>query len=392
MNLLKKRRIFFLLAALSISVFGAYFYFKNSGEKITYITEEVRENNVQKVVNASGEVKAIELVTVGAQVSGKVEKLHVSIGQKVERGDLIAEIDSTTQQNDVNINKAKLNSYKAQLASAKITLEIAKKQYERMLALEKSDAVAVEEIEDFKDTYESAKSKVTEVEALIEETEISLSTAETNLGYTRITAPLSGVVVCVSVKQGQTVNAAMDTPAIVQIADPNRMEILLEISEGDIYDIKSGARVDYSILADLNKVYHTTLKSIDPGLTLLTNGEYDDGTDSSEAIYYYGRLEVPNEDGKLRIGMTMQSVIYVSSAENALTVASVAVKGGGDAKYVEVLTESGVEKRDISTGISDGLNVVVLKGLKAGEKVVIAELSSSEITSKTSKFAPPSAF
>ena len=157
MNLLKKRRIFFLLAALSISVFGAYFYFKNSGEKITYITEEVRENNVQKVVNASGEVKAIELVTVGAQVSGKVEKLHVSIGQKVERGDLIAEIDSTTQQNDVNINKAKLNSYKAQLASAKITLEIAKKQYERMLALEKSDAVAVEEIEDFKDTYESAK-------------------------------------------------------------------------------------------------------------------------------------------------------------------------------------------------------------------------------------------
>ena len=227
---------------------------------------------------------------------------------------------------------------------------------------------------------------------MIEETEISLSTAETNLGYTRITAPLSGVVVCVSVKQGQTVNAAMDTPAIVQIADPNRMEILLEISEGDIYDIKSGARVDYSILADLNKVYHTTLKSIDPGLTLLTNGEYDDGTDSSEAIYYYGRLEVPNEDGKLRIGMTMQSVIYVSSAENALTVASVAVKGGGDAKYVEVLTESGVEKRDISTGISDGLNVVVLKGLKAGEKVVIAELSSSEITSKTSKFAPPSAF
>lgn len=183
-------------------------------------------------------MKAIELVTVGAQVSGKVEKLHVSIGQKVERGDLIAEIDSTTQQNDVNINKAKLNSYKAQLASAKITLEIAKKQYERMLALEKSDAVAVEEIEDFKDTYESAKSKVTEVEALIEETEISLSTAETNLGYTRITAPLSGVVVCVSVKQGQTVNAAMDTPAIVQIADLNRMEILLEISEGDIYDIK----------------------------------------------------------------------------------------------------------------------------------------------------------
>lgn len=380
------------MAALSISVFGAYFYFKNSGEKITYITEEVRENNVQKVVNASGEVKAIELVTVGAQVSGKVEKLHVSIGQKVERGDLIAEIDSTTQQNDVNINKAKLNSYKAQLASAKITLEIAKKQYERMLALEKSDAVAVEEIEDFKDTYESAKSKVTEVEALIEETEISLSTAETNLGYTRITAPLSGVVVCVSVKQGQTVNAAMDTPAIVQIADLNRMEILLEISEGDIYDIKPGARVDYSILADLNKVYHTTLKSIDPGLTLLTNGEYDDGTDSSEAIYYYGRLEVPNEDGKLRIGMTMQSVIYVSSAENALTVVSVAVKGGGDAKYVEVLTESGVEKRDISTGISDGLNVVVLKGLKAGEKVVIAELSSSEITSKASKFAPPSAF
>lgn len=375
----KKLLVYVILAATAA---GLYFKYLKKEDTITYITQPVRRQNVEKVVNATGEVKAVDLVTVGAQVSGKIEKLYVSIGQTVKMGDMIAEIDSTTQQNDVDIAKAKMSSYQAQLKAAKTSLKIARKQYQRMQSLKKQNAASTEDLENAEDGYESAMSKVAEIEASLKETEISLSTAETNLGYTKITAPLDGTIVSVPVKVGQTINAAMDTPTIVQIADLNQMEIYIEISEGDIGNIKPGVKVTYSVLADMNKVYETTLKSIDPALTLLTDDQYTEVVDSSEAIYFYGRLVVPNADGKLRIGMTTQNVIYVESAENVLTVPAMALKGDVDGKYVEVRTAEGVERRPVITGVSDDLNVEIKKGVSEGEEVVIAKMSSAEISDK----------
>ena len=387
----ENKKIFFYGAVIILGIWLGTKFFGND-DNITYITEKVQRQNIQKVVNAAGEVRAIQLVTVGAQVSGKIETLYVTVGQVVKKGDLIAEIDSTTQQNEVDINKAKLNSYEAQLAAAKVSLKIAEKKYKRTQALRKQNAASAEDLEDAEDAYETAKSKVTELDSTIKETEISLSTAETNLGYTKITAPLDGTIVSVPVKQGQTINAAMDTPTIVQIADLSQMEILIEISEGDISNIKPGVKVTYSILGDLNNIYETTLKSIDPGLTLLTNNEYTEVVGSDEAIYYYGRLVVPNDRGVLRIGMTTQNVIYEDSAEDVLTVPATAIKNEGQGKFVEILTKNGVEKRSVVTGVSDGLNIEVKSGVKEGEEAVLAKLSSAEISDKTSKIRGPRGF
>ncbi len=380
---IQNRKKLFLLAIIFVGVVG-YYWIHAGDDEISYITEPVKRQNVQKVVNATGEVRAIELVTVGAQVSGKIEKLYVSMGQNVKKGDLIAEIDSTTQQNEVDINKARLESYKAQLNAAEVSLKIADKQYKRTQTLKAKKAASDEDLENAQDTFETAKSKVTELQSSIKETEISLSTAETNLGYTKITAPLDGTIVSIPVKEGQTINAAMDTPAIVQIADLSQMEILIEISEGDISNIKPGVKVTYSILADLNDVHETTLKSIDPGLTLLTNNEYTEVVESSEAIYYYGRLVVPNDERKLRIGMTTQNVIYVENADNVLTIPVTALKTDGTQKYVDVLTAEGVKKRTVITGVSDGLRVEIKEGVSEGDEVVLAYMSSSEISSKLS--------
>ena len=387
----ENKKIFFYGAVIILGIWLGTKFFGND-DNITYITEKVQRQNIQKVVNAAGEVRAIQLVTVGAQVSGKIETLYVTVGQVVKKGDLIAEIDSTTQQNEVDINKAKLNSYEAQLAAAKVSLKIAEKKYKRTQALRKQNAASAEDLEDAEDAYETAKSKVTEPDSTIKETEISLSTAETNLGYTKITAPLDGTIVSVPVKQGQTINAAMDTPTIVQIADLSQMEILIEISEGDISNIKPGVKVTYSILGDLNNIYETTLKSIDPGLTLLTNNEYTEVVGSDEAIYYYGRLVVPNDRGVLRIGMTTQNVIYEDSAEDVLTVPATAIKNEGQGKFVEILTKNGVEKRSVVTGVSDGLNIEVKSGVKEGEEAVLAKMSSAEISDKTSKIRGPRGF
>ena len=385
----KKWLIYILLAVLLLGLGKSFF---GDEEKVAYITDSVRRQDIEKVVNATGEVRARNLVTVGAQVSGKIEKLYVDVGQEIKKGDLIAEIDSTTQQNEVDINKAKLNSYQAQLKAAQTSLKVAEKQYKRMQSLKKSNAASSEDLENAEDTFESAKAKVTELESSVKETEISLSTAETNLGYTKITAPLDGTVVSVPVKEGQTINAAMDTPTIVQVADLNQMEILIEISEGDIGNIKPGVKVTYSILADLGKVYETTLKSVDPGLTLLTDGEYTEVVDDGEAIYYYGRLSVPNNDGKLRIGMTTQNVIYVESAENVLSVPVTAIKTNADGKYVEILTKAGVVQKSIETGVSDGLNTEVKKGVDEGDEVIIAKMSAAEISDKASSTRGPRRF
>lgn len=385
----KKWLIYILLVVLLLGLGKSFF---GDEEKVAYITDSVRRQDIEKVVNATGEVRASNLVTVGAQVSGKIEKLYVDVGQEIKKGDLIAEIDSTTQQNEVDINKAKLNSYQAQLKAAQTSLKVAEKQYKRMQSLKKSNAASSEDLENAEDTFESAKAKVTELESSVKETEISLSTAETNLGYTKITAPLDGTVVSVPVKEGQTINAAMDTPTIVQVADLNQMEILIEISEGDIGNIKPGVKVTYSILADLGKVYETTLKSVDPGLTLLTDGEYTEVVDDGEAIYYYGRLSVPNNDGKLRIGMTTQNVIYVESAENVLSVPVTAIKTNADGKYVEILTKAGVVQKSIETGVSDGLNTEVKKGVDEGDEVIIAKMSAAEISDKASSTRGPRRF
>ena len=386
----KKKWLIYILLAVVLLGTGKSFF--GDEEKVAYITDSVRRQDIEKVVNATGEVRASNLVTVGAQVSGKIEKLYVDVGQEIKKGDLIAEIDSTTQQNEVDINKSKLNSYQAQLKAAQTSLKVAEKQYKRMQSLKKSNAASSEDLENAEDAFETAKAKVTELESSVKETEISLSTAETNLGYTKITAPLDGTIVSVPVKEGQTINAAMDTPTIVQVADLSQMEILIEISEGDIGNIKPGVKVTYSILADLGKVYETTLKSVDPGLTLLTDGEYTEVVDDGEAIYYYGRLSVPNNDGKLRIGMTTQNVIYVERAENVLTVPVTAVKTNANGKYVEVLTKNGVVQKSIETGVSDGLNMEVKTGVEEGDEIIIAKMSAAEISDKALSTRGPRRF
>ncbi len=377
-----KTRIFVYSVILLMAAAVVWKYYPRTDE-LMYITQPVKKQTVRQVVNATGEIKAIELVTVGAQASGKIEKLFVQVGDKVKKGDMIAQIDSTTQQNQVDTNTARLESYNAQLTAANVSLDIAQKQLSRMLLLRQKDATSEEELENAENAYEAAKSHMTELKALVKEAEIARNTAETNLGYTKITAPLDGTVVSVPVKIGQTVNAAMNTPTIVQIADLSQMEILVEISEGDIAHITPGLKVSYSILTDLKNTYETTVKSIDPGLTLLTNGSYAEVVGNSEAIYYYARLVVPNEDGKLRIGMTTQNVIYVAEAIDVLSIPTMAVKGDEANQYVEVLKPGNqVERRTVTTGVSDGLHVEIKSGLTGNEEVIIAQMTSSEASDK----------
>ncbi len=374
-----KKKIFFLLFLCFVLV-GGYFLFFNKEEQISYLTETVRVGSIRKTVNATGEVSAVQLVNIGAQASGQIKKLHVVLGQQVKKGDLIAEIDSTTQVNDLSTNKARLETYKAQLDSAQVALKVAQTQYNREVKLLASDATSKESVENARNTLASAQAKVSELKSQIKQTQISVNTSEVNLGYTQIVATMDGTVVSIPVEEGQTVNANQTTPTIVQVADLSQMEIKMQISEGDVTKVKAGMDVSYSILSEPDKTFRTKLKSVDPGLTTLTDGTYKGTTDSSSAVYYYGKLVVPNEDGVLHIGMTTQNTIVIASAKDVLTIPTITIQERGKKKFVQILAaDQSISEREIKTGLTDNMNTEVISGLKKGEQVVSSQMTNSEI-------------
>ena len=306
----------------------------------------------------------------------------------MEKGDLIAEIDSTTQLNALNTNKAKLETYQAQLVSARVALQNAERKYRREQALWAENATSKEELESAQGSYAAAKAQVGELQSSIRQTRIAINTAEADLGYTRITAPISGTMVSVKVEEGQTVNAVQTTPAIGQVADLSRMLNKMQIAEGDVTKVRAGQTLLFTTLADPDSEREAKLDSVDPGLTTLSQGSYTTSTDTtSTAIYYYARALVPNEDGKLAIGMTTQNNIVIGEAKNVLTVPATAVKQRGHERYVRVLkADNQVEERTITVGISDGTRTEVKSGVKEGEKVIVSE---SDGTVKEWQGGPP---
>ena len=394
---MKKRRakaLPILLIVIVVAAAGAWFALSGKQDKVDYITETARVADIRKVVNATGEVGAVQLVSVGAQASGQIEKLYVSVGQQVRKGDPIADIDSTTQRNDLDINKAKLDTYQAQLAAKQVALKVAQTQYNREAQLRKTNSTSRESLEDAENALATAKAAVAELESQIRQAQIAVNTAETNLGYTKISAPLDGTVVAVPVEEGQTVNANQTTPTIVQIADLSHMEIKIEIAEGDITQVKPGMTVHYTILAEPGATRRAVLDSIDPGLTTLSDGTYDTSSGSSSsdsAVYYYAKAVVPNPDGALRIGMTTQNVIVVESADQVTAVPSIAVftrPGGED--YVRLLRPDGsVEERTVETGLSNNMLTEIRSGLQAGDRVVSAQMTQAEAAARAGSMRGP---
>jgi macrolide-specific efflux system membrane fusion protein len=367
-----------LLAVAALAA-GMWWWLKPKNE-INYLTEPVVRTSIAQTVSATGEISAAQLVDVGAQASGQIKKLHVTLGQQVKKGDLIAEIDSTSQLNNLNTNKAKLDTYQAQLVSAEIALRSADKKYQREQALWKEDATSREALEDAQDAFAAAKASVAELKSSIRQTQIAINTAEADLGYTRITAPMDGTVVAIPVEEGQTVNANQTTPTIVQVADLSTMLNKMQIAEGDVNKVKAGMKLTFTTLSQPDNVREATLESIDPGLTTMSQGSYTTSTDTTDsAIYYYARSLVPNEDNVLHIGMTTENTIIINQAEKVLAVPKLAVKQRGGKQYVRVLGENNQpQEKEITTGLSDNMNTEVKSGLSEGENVIISEAAAGE--------------
>ena len=382
---MKKR--FFILLGLLVAAGAAYYFFSsNSKQETTYLTESVTRGNVEKTVVASGSVESVNEVDVGAQASGKITKLYVKLGQEIKKGEMIADIDSTTQINTLNTKKAALVSYQAQLKAKKTAYDVALSSYNRLSKLYTQKATSLDSVNTAKSTLDNAKAEMEAIEANIKQAEIEVNTAETNVGYTKITAPMDGTVVSVPVSEGQTVNANQTTPTIVTIADLSKMKIKPEISEGDITKVKAGQEVSFTILSDSQTVYHSVIDSVDPANTTTSDSSSTSSSTSSNssssttsAIYYYANVLIDNPDRTLRIGMTTENNIKIANAKDVLLVSNMAIQKRDSKSFVNVLNDKNQpEQREVETGVQNDFQTEIKSGLNEGEKVIVSQVANGE--------------
>lgn len=363
-----------VVAAIAIKVL-----FFPAREEARYATAAARVGNIENTVLASGVLEPLELVSVGAQASGRIENLAVNVGDVVQAGQLIAQIDSMTQQNDLRDRQAALANIRAQRAARVAALTRAELDFERQRMMLEADATPRAEYDAAKATLDASRADLASVDAQIRQAEAAVSSAQVNLGYTRITAPISGTVVAVVTEEGQTVNANQSAPTIVMLAQLDVMTVRAEISEADVVKVEPGQPVYFTVLGDAEKRYDATLRMVEPAPASIANTDSTASSTSGEAVYYNGLFEVPNPDGVLRPSMTAQVHIVLAQARNALIIPATALgRRGADGTYaVQVVDENGeAQTRQITVGINTNVDVQVLSGLKAGELVVIGDASA----------------
>ena len=346
------------------------------------LTAPVNRGTIEQTVLAEGIVKPLRMVAVGAQASGRITAVHVSVGQQVSQGDLIAEIDSVTQTNDLRNAEASLANVRAQLASQQAQLRLAERTLERQSQMRRNLSVTQTDYDSAEEAVAVAQAQIEALGAQIAQAEIGIETARANLDYTRITAPIDGTVLAVVSQEGQTVNSVQQAPTIVVLGQLDQMQVLAQISEADIIRVEAGQPVWFTTLGEPQRVYHATLEAVEPAPESVVNDSSLAGssgsssTTTSEAIYYNGHFTVPNEDGRLRTYMTAQVHIVLGRAEDVLTLPSVALGqiAADGTQTVRVQTRDGqIETRQVRIGLNDRVNAEVVEGLSEGDRVVTGQ-------------------
>ena len=324
---IKPAKAILIAVCLAIIATISWFMLKPKNEQPQYITAEVSRGDIEDSVLATGDLEATKMVSVGAQVSGQVKKMYVKLGDQVKQGQLIAQIDSVRQENELKTTEADIKNQQAQLATKQATLAKAEAEYNRQKNMFAQDATSKAEYESALAAFKTAQADITAMNAQIEQSRLTQATAKENLGYTRIVAPMDGTVVAIVTEEGQTVNANQSTPTIVKLAKLNTMTIKAQISEADVMKVEEGQKVYFTTLGDSEKKRYATLRQVEPAPeSINTETSNSSSSSSSTAIYYNALFDVPNDDGKLRIDMTAQVYIILAEAKNALTIPAAALQ------------------------------------------------------------------
>lgn len=432
----RRNRILLAIAIAALVVAGVA-WSKRKPDAPSLATSPVTRGDLEQTVDATGVIDAYKLVSVGAQASGQIKSLKVQLGDVVKQGDLIAEIDSTTQNNSLMNAEAALENIRAQRAVQQANLREAELAFERQKQMLAQEATSRADYDSAEAKLATSRAQVRALDAQIKQRETELGTARANLGYTRITAPIDGTVVAVVAEEGRTVNANQSAPTIVKLARLDLVTVNAEISEADVVRIKPGMPVYFTILGQPDRKYRATLRTVNPAPASISSesSASSSSSSSSSAVYYNALFDVENPDGTLRIDMTAQVSVLLAEAKDALLIPTVALgpkvpeggpgpgdgtgkrgerpqrdaatagersqraeRGQGEAGQqrqrrrpddaalansnsyiVRVVGKDGQpEPRKIKVGLNNGSNAEVLEGLDEGEQVVVGEVSAAD--------------
>lgn len=384
---MNKKRTLVIAAVAAIAALAVWLLSGGKKEeKITFDTAAVAPANIMNSITATGTIEPVTSVTVGTQVSGIVSKLFVDYNSVVKKGQVIAELDKTNLM-------SQLNTAKTQLATAQSQLNYQTANYKRYKTLFEKGLVAADDFDNAKLSYTQAKEQVASAKEEVQR-------AQTNLGYATITSPIDGVVLSKSVEEGQTVAASFSTPELFTIAqDLTNMQVVADVDEADIGDVKEGERVTFTVDAYPDDTFEGKVKQV-----------RQEATTTNNVVTYEVVISAPNADLKLKPGLTANVTIYTAERKGVLSVPSKALRFTpqketvGKMKIVDVanaknkvwtIEGNSIVAHKVNIGMTDGTNTQIVGGIAEGTKVITGlnvmggeEKMPMEAQGEKSPFAP----
>lgn len=363
----KKRYIAALIVVLLLCGWG---YKQYKAKKIYYRTTKIDKCTITEIVEASGTINPVNIVSVGSTVSGLMKEIYVDYNTEVKKGQLLAQIDPANFQASVDQNTAQIRNAEANLAKLKAQMVYAEKTYNRYKNLYAKNFIAKSELDQAESDYLAQKASVGAQQASIAQARANYNTAMTNLGYTKIIAPVDGTIISRDIDVGQPVAASFQAPELFTIAqDLTKMQIEVNVSEADIGEVKEGQDVKYTLdgYPDSNFYGKVTQVRLD-------------STTTSNVVTYTVIVSVNNEDLKLKPGMTANVSIITKKSTDVKCVPSMALKFSPDTsgqKYQNQgiwILEKGKPKRiDIKEGASDDSHIEIISDkLQIGDEVIVS--------------------
>lgn len=384
---MNKKKTLVIVAVAAIAALAVWLLSGGKKEEtITFDTAAVAPANIMNSITATGTIEPVTSVTVGTQVSGIVSKLFVDYNSVVKKGQVIAELDKTNLM-------SQLNTAKTQLATAQSQLNYQTANYKRYKTLFEKGLVAADDFDNAKLSYTQAKEQVVSAKEEVQR-------AQTNLGYATITSPIDGVVLSKSVEEGQTVAASFSTPELFTIAqDLTNMQVVADVDEADIGDVKEGERVTFTVDAYPDDTFEGEVKQV-----------RQEATTTNNVVTYEVVISAPNADLKLKPGLTANVTIYTAERKGVLSVPSKALRFTpqketvGKMKIVDAanaknkvwtIEGNSIVAHKVNIGMTDGTNTQIVGGIAEGTKVVTGlnvmggeEKMPMEAQGEKSPFAP----
>lgn len=373
-----------ILALVLAAAGGVLWYRSNRIPEIQYKTSPAVSSDLSSIIQATGSLAAVESVDVGTQISGTVKEVYIDYNSVVKKGDLIAEIDSSTLRADVDESKANLMSAQADLANKRAVMANARKNLSRTKELAKKDLIAQADVDADVKSLLTAEADVAACNANVAQCKAQLLKSQINLGYTKIYSPVDGVVIAKNVDKGQTVAASYQTPSIAQIAkDLKQMQIEVDVDEADIGGVKDGQKAEFTVDAYPNESFEGRVTQVRLSPTTTDN-----------VVTYTVIVKVSNDKGILLPGMTANVSLIVQERKNILIVPNSAFRfkpvdlseetvnqgppGRGKQNIAKVTVptvyildgKNNPVKVEVKKGITDGQNTEIISGIKENERVI----------------------